>query len=117
LAPAAIGGQPRVWTGVGAANEASNQRLTGSENGARVDSGVSIRRVANRPILRIGPVRWQAVDLPALGAAVLYHGSSSAISERRGALRSRSESRGSESGQSTAMSGSSQAIPASVAWS
>jgi hypothetical protein len=46
-----------------------------------------------------------------------YQGSSSAISDSRGADRSRSESTGSALGHSTATSGSSQAIPASVSGS
>jgi hypothetical protein len=34
LLPATIFGQPIAWAGVGSANDASNQRLTGSLNGS-----------------------------------------------------------------------------------
>src|SRR5204863_724399 len=58
LAPEEIAGQPRAWAGVGASNEDSNQRLTGSENGARGDSAVVFGRVANPPILRTVRTRY-----------------------------------------------------------
>ncbi len=35
LSPEAIAGQPLSWAGVGASNDASNQRLTGAENGCK----------------------------------------------------------------------------------
>ena len=68
--------------------------------------------------------RLTGVQVPArgrdqlgLGARRPYQGRLSAISDRRGAVLSRSESIGSEIGHSTATSGSSQAMPASVAGS
>ena len=67
LAPAAIFGQPCAWAGVGAANEASNQRRTGSENGSRGDSAVGFARVANPPMLR----RVAAGGGPVLGSALI----------------------------------------------
>jgi len=69
-----ISGQPIAWAGVGASNEASNQRLTGAENGVRADSAVAFAWVANPPILRIrrtanyagaghgGTVAWRIED-------------------------------------------------------
>src|ERR671918_2415184 len=52
LAPDAIAGQPRSWAGVGASNEASNQRLTSSLNRARgVDSAVVDATVLNPSML------------------------------------------------------------------
>src|SRR5688500_17404917 len=62
LAPAVIGGHPIAWAGVGAANDASNQRLTGSLNAASgVDFAVSEGMAFNLPILRIGRTRYVAV--------------------------------------------------------
>ena len=53
LAPEAIFGQPSACAGVGASNEASNQRLTGSLNGANgVDLPVSCRHGAQPSDLR-----------------------------------------------------------------
>src|SRR4051812_5228799 len=57
-APEAIFGQPSACAGVGAANEASNQRLTASENSSSADLPVVFASVANPPILRraeLGP--------------------------------------------------------------
>src|SRR5215211_343219 len=53
FAPAAILGHPSACAGVGASNEASNQRRTVSENGIRGNSAVVLASVANPPILRI----------------------------------------------------------------
>jgi hypothetical protein len=50
--PAAILGQPSACAGVGWANEASNQRLTGAEKGSSGDSAVDLASVVNPPILR-----------------------------------------------------------------
>jgi len=59
LAPAAIFGQPIAWAGVGSANEASNQRLTGSLNTSRgVDLAVSGCTGLNLSILRIERTRY-----------------------------------------------------------
>src|SRR6266542_2941887 len=60
FAPPVMSGQPIAWAGVGASKEASNQRLTGVENGVRADSAVAFASVANPPILRIR----QAGDFP-----------------------------------------------------
>ena len=55
LAPATIFGHPIAWAGVGSANDASNQRLTGSLNAVSgVDLAVSECTGLNRPILRTG---------------------------------------------------------------
>src|SRR4029453_14507069 len=55
LAPDAIAGQPRSWAGVGASNDASNQRPTSPLDGARgVDSAVVDATVLNPSMLRIG---------------------------------------------------------------
>src|SRR5215208_6783752 len=51
-APEAIFGQPSACAGVGSANDASNQRLTGLENGSSADPPVDFASVANPPILR-----------------------------------------------------------------
>ncbi len=55
FAPEVINGQPCAWAGVGASKEASNQRLTGSENGVRGDSALCLERVANPLSLRSRP--------------------------------------------------------------
>jgi hypothetical protein len=53
LAPSEIASQPPAWAGVGPSKEASNQRLTGSLNGAReAESALVFASVANPPILR-----------------------------------------------------------------
>ena len=58
LAPATIRGQPIAWAGVGASNDASNQRLTGSLNAASgVDFAVSDGMGLNLPILRTDRTR------------------------------------------------------------
>src|SRR6266511_2601379 len=74
FAPAVINGQPIACAGVGASNEASNQRLTGAEHGVRADAAVAFAWVANPPILRIrrtanyagaghgGTVAWRIED-------------------------------------------------------
>ena len=54
FSPATIFGQPIAWAGVGAANDASNQRLTGSLKGlSGGDSAVSEAMELKRSILRI----------------------------------------------------------------
>ena len=53
LSPEAIAGQPLSWAGVGASNEASNQRLTGAENGSSaVDVSVGFEAMSNPLSLR-----------------------------------------------------------------
>src|SRR5215212_6740169 len=55
FSPAVIGGHPFAWAGVGASNDASNQRRTGSLNGASgLDSAVAEDMALNPRILRIG---------------------------------------------------------------
>src|SRR5689334_6807781 len=52
--PEAIAGQPAACAGVGASNEASNHRWTGSENGSRGDFGVAGVLMANLLTLQMG---------------------------------------------------------------
>src|SRR6185436_5941822 len=58
LAPPEIASQPPAWAGVGPSKEASNQRRTGAEKGAR-GSDFAVRFLAgvNPPILRRCPRR------------------------------------------------------------
>ena len=96
----------------GSANDASNQRLTGSLKGPA--GWIWQSRIAWRSTLRSYGSVGRDTCRP---CRRLAQGSESAISARRGAVRSRSERIGSEIGHSTPTSGSSQAIPASVAGS
>ena len=59
LAPATIDGQPIAWAGVGASNDDSNQRLTGSLKAASgVDFAVSGCTALNPPILGTDRTRY-----------------------------------------------------------
>ena len=116
----AIAGQPLSWAGVGASNEASNQRRTGSENGSRgVVFAVDFDAMSNRLSLRGGPYGLVALSVRSAHTegVMAYQGKLSSISARVGASWSRSESLRCWIGHSTPMSGSSQRMPASVSGS
>ena len=66
-APDAIAGQPAAWAGVGASNEASNQRRTGSEKGSRGDfwvAGVLMANLLTLPTTPVGHGCSEAGALP-----------------------------------------------------
>ena len=96
----------------------SRERGPGARRGKALSQRPQIR-VPQRTVLavlRIDPSTVVGRSAQA-SAARRYHGSSSATSDSRGALWSRSESTGSVTGHSTPTSGSSQAIPDSVSGS
>src|SRR5690349_8487767 len=57
-------GQPSAWAGVGAANEPSNQRRTGSESGSRTDSPVVFAPAPNPSMAPRGQAGGPAADGP-----------------------------------------------------
>ena len=72
FAPEAIAGQPSVWAGVGASNEASNQRRTGARERRR---GGDSRRSVSRPCGQTVDVTPAAGE--ARGSAILQAGNAS----------------------------------------
>src|SRR6186713_2049225 len=64
-APDAIAGQPEAWAGVGASNDASNQRRTGFEKGSRGDFWVADVLMANLLTLPTAPLGPPGAAKPA----------------------------------------------------